>query len=317
MPFRMAITTNYDRLLESSYPNSQRTVLTWKDATAVLRALQLNRFVVLKTHGAIGDGPSLILSTRQYRNLIYANPLFWQVLKWIFMTKTCLFVGASLQDSDLSQLFHEAITECGQSFGPHYALLPETEAPDIRTANLLHSLRIRVIRLRKPDDRLDENQLSPEKRNEEGKERTEATVAAPCLKKSIEWSEDRWKAEAASRVLVALSGEVARRWIDIKPPMLPTSNDHGFYLRKALGELLESALKVTGSFRGDICLLQDGMGGHLSGKLYYVVSRGPTAHEIEGTNLEVPDKSVCNFAYHQPTYKEVYVRNIHNPRLEG
>ena len=50
---------------------------------------------------------------------MHANPNFQDLLKWIFMTQTCLFVGASLKDPDLIHLFHDAITEYIKAVSVH------------------------------------------------------------------------------------------------------------------------------------------------------------------------------------------------------
>src|SRR5580704_13860853 len=69
IPFSLSVTTNFDRLLEAA-DQAPKTILTWRDPEAVLQAIQYRWPVVLKTHGAIGNGPTIILGGRQYRGLM-------------------------------------------------------------------------------------------------------------------------------------------------------------------------------------------------------------------------------------------------------
>jgi hypothetical protein len=280
IPFSMAITTNYDRLLEAAY-KTEKTVLTWQNPEAILQALQFRRSVILKTHGAIGNGPSIVLAGRRYRDLMYANPRFQQLLKWVFLTRTCLFVGSSLTDPDLAHLFHEAISEYPATFGPHYAILPKSEASNPRCRNLLNSLRIRVIVAQDRDD--------------DGKD----TLA-----------------QEVTRKLTILSGEVARQTVSNSPPSLPSSDDKLFYLNRALKRVLRAAVRLTGSFRGDICLSPDKIGARMSPELRYEISEGPTDSQVLRKRA-VAANSVCGIAYYKAGSKHgVYIPNVQQPKID-
>lgn len=286
IPFNALITTNYDDLLELAYTNSisgrnRPYVHTWNTPDAILQAIQNNERFILKTHGKVDDGSSLILSSRQYRNLMFANPLYWQILKWLFMTRTWLFVGCSLTDPDLLHLFEEAITQAGENFGPHYALLPKKEAPDIKVQNLLRQLKVKVLI------------LDPEETKVSQKDKKEG----------------RELEIACSRELVNLAGEVARQMVITSPPPLPSSDDYSFFLIEALKKLLQAAVEVTGSFRGDICLLADTIGGRESGDLRYKVAAGPTLPQLDDTQVE--KNSICGIAYHESSpQKGVYISDV-------
>lgn len=313
IPFTAAITTNYDNLLEQSYNKSLSgkqfpDVATWNRPLAILKAIQENAHFVLKTHGGFDDPDSLILSSRQYRDLINSNPLYWEILKWIFLTKTCLFVGCSLTDPDLLQLLGEVITEIGlASFGPHYALLPADEAPRIKVDNLWRQWKIRVIRLEK---------------SEQGEGPT-----TPIAKKEKCDKDRRWVEPAASKVLVGLAGEVARQTVATRPPPLPTSDDQDFFLNQALRKLLQTAVEVTGSFRGDICL-HDKLERRLSvgtpeppeteeatAELRFRFWHGPTESGRE--RRIVPRRSVCDIAYYEADPEiGVNIRDVKNPDLD-
>jgi hypothetical protein len=335
IPFSMSVTTNFDRLLEAA-DQIPKTILTWRDPEAILQAIQFRWPIVVKTHGSIGNGPTIILGGRQYRGLMYSNPRFQNLLKWIFMTRTFLFVGSSLNDPDLTHLFHEAISEYPATFGPHYAILPITEASQLRVRNLYESLRIRVIPISiwNADYEKEVDKQVEKKRGELTKEPLEDSLPENEKKKRLEGREQllndfrtearaihvsskKWLSEGIARELTALSGEVAKQIVASAPPALPSSDDKQFFLMNALDELLERAIDSTGSFRGDVCLSDDDLGGsRMSGTLKYKISKGPTDIEVI-RGKEVAANSVCGIAYYKSRSDQgVYIRDVQTPAID-
>lgn len=130
LPFAGIITTNYDKLLESSYARhrSLPPTYTFEDAADAAAALSHGRFFVLKAHGDIDRKKSIVLTQRDYRDVTHRQPGYRAVLNAIFITKTVLFVGCSMTDPDIN-LILETVTESLLGKGPpHYALVPEREA---------------------------------------------------------------------------------------------------------------------------------------------------------------------------------------------
>lgn len=130
LPFAGVLTTNYDKLLESSYAR-QRSLpptYTFEDAADAAAALSHERFFVFKVHGDIDRKKSIVLTQRDYRDVTHRQPGYRAVLNAIFITKTVLFVGCSMTDPDIN-LILETVTESLRGKGPpHYALVPEREA---------------------------------------------------------------------------------------------------------------------------------------------------------------------------------------------
>jgi GAF domain-containing protein len=328
IPFTAAITTNYDNLLEEGYEKAisgqeRPPVATWNEPLAILQFIQENARFVLKTHGGFDNPTSLILSSRQYRELINGNPLYWHILKWIFMTKTCFFVGCSLTDSDLLQLFGEVMTEMGQaSFGPHYALLPAKESPRIKIDNLLNQWRIKVIPLHNPNETTQQGKntfdTQSEKNDKQDKEKQDKDSQDNGQQDKNDMS---WVEAAVSEVLVGLAGEVAKQTVATQPPRVPISDDQDFFLDQALEKLLQSALEVTGSYRGDICL-DDNFEKRLSADeaektpagLRFRISR-PADPEREKQVVE--RRSVCGIAYYESAPGiGVNIRDVKHPDLD-
>lgn len=229
LPFSIAVTTNFDLLLEAAYPSPAypRTVVahTWRDPAAFVSAIKQSRFAIVKTHGVAGNSPSLIITRNQYRNLIHGNDAFNSCLRTLLSLRTFLFVGASLRDQDLLKLMDEARLMYGPEFGPHYAILFDDEVDAAFVKFLDRSYGIKVLICRRP-------------------------AGEPATW----WSEDNRRATASAARLREISGRVAvLRHAMIPSPVL---DDALFYRRKASEQLLRSAIELTGSFRGEICFIR-------------------------------------------------------------
>ena len=100
IPFSLAITTNFDLLMEAAYPSPvfpfPAAVHSWRDPDAFFSAIKNHRFAIVKTHGVVGNGPSLVLTRTQYRNLVNRNDLFNSCMRILLSLRTFLFIGASL-----------------------------------------------------------------------------------------------------------------------------------------------------------------------------------------------------------------------------
>lgn len=131
IPFSAIVTTNYDKLIESAYAfinKSLPPIYTFDNSPDIVSALSSNRFFVLKAHGDIDRKETIILSERDYRDVVYRQPGYRAALNAIFIMKTVLFIGASLADPDI-KLVLESVSESFTGKGPtHYALLPMKEA---------------------------------------------------------------------------------------------------------------------------------------------------------------------------------------------
>lgn len=132
IPFSCVVTTNYDKLLEATY--AQRGYIpptyTFSDSPDVIAALSHGRFFILKAHGDIDRKESLVLSEKDYRDIVYRQPGYRAALNTIFITKTVLFVGTSLNDVDV-RLVLESVSESFSGKGPHhYAIVPSQSFSD-------------------------------------------------------------------------------------------------------------------------------------------------------------------------------------------
>lgn len=216
LPFSLALTNNFDVLLESAYRNA--ACFNWKDTDAIFNAIRSKKFGIVKLHGSVRDVESIRLTRTHYRDSTFSNPELNECLKSLLTWKTLLFIGYSLRDSDLLQLFDEARLTFGKKFGPHYAIMPTQEVDDKFRSYLRDAFAIEVIEYRVGRDY--------------------AEQATPKV----------------SEILRSLSGQVAR--FRYETGGIPRS-DSSATRAQAAQAILVNAVHFTGSMRGEVCFIAD------------------------------------------------------------
>jgi len=105
LPFDLICTTNFEFLLERGYELVSRYCrpVVEEDQLAIGNA---NHAVsLLKFHGDLHHPNRLIVTEEDYDGFIDQNPMFATFLANILITKTALFIGYSLDDSDFRQIW--------------------------------------------------------------------------------------------------------------------------------------------------------------------------------------------------------------------
>lgn len=105
--FRTIFTTNYDTLLEASFPENERSVIT---SNAGCSYACDKRIRIYKIHGDIttlNNPDGIIITNSDYKH--YFNPgknydLIWNLLKQTFVEKHVLFIGYSLEDDNILEI---------------------------------------------------------------------------------------------------------------------------------------------------------------------------------------------------------------------
>jgi hypothetical protein len=122
--FNRFVTTNWDPFLERSLevmiPTVEdRDLAFWDD----------RKRQVLKIHGCITRPYSIVATTTDYERCIRDNPLIFNKLKDLMATKTFLFVGYSLRDSDFQFIWDGIVKSLGRFTKLAYAIDPNA-SPD-------------------------------------------------------------------------------------------------------------------------------------------------------------------------------------------
>jgi hypothetical protein len=76
-PYRAIITTNYDKMLETAYTLKHRRTprkITWSHRESLETVLYDEDFFIFKLHGDVDNIESIVLTRRDYDNVMYRNP---------------------------------------------------------------------------------------------------------------------------------------------------------------------------------------------------------------------------------------------------
>jgi WD40 repeat protein len=122
--FASIITTNYDRLLEETFPEyAEDGLFTPKDAEPLLDALAQKRRFILKLYGIIERLETLIFAPIEYRESLSSNISFSKFMEGIFFSRSFFFVGLSIEGI---QDFLAGFVFRGTSPRRHFALVAVT-----------------------------------------------------------------------------------------------------------------------------------------------------------------------------------------------
>ncbi|HSF32445.1 MAG TPA: SIR2 family protein [Candidatus Tectomicrobia bacterium] len=145
LPFSAVVTTNYDKLLERSFASQSNwpKTPTHLDVDMLGPLLFDGSFFILKAHGDIDRPESMVLTTRDYQEIIHANPAFNAIFSAILLTKAILFIGYSLNDPDFRLLFDRQLTVFRGNIPERYALM--SGVGKVERDVLWRTARIRVL----------------------------------------------------------------------------------------------------------------------------------------------------------------------------
>jgi len=107
--FKTIVTTNYDTLIEDAYNSNGQLLFLPKHIPYISK----DKVNIFKVHGDLTEPDSVIITKTDYNNFFKSNSEsdpFWSVIKERLATKTVLFIGYSIEDSNVSVML-EKITE--------------------------------------------------------------------------------------------------------------------------------------------------------------------------------------------------------------
>lgn len=113
------VTTNYDRVIERATNNGYN--LHRFDSTTLASDVRSGNPVLLKIHGSVDSATELVLTRSDYARLRRDGAHALEVLQALFLTKTALFAGYSLNDPDIQLLLENALGARGNT-PAHYLL---------------------------------------------------------------------------------------------------------------------------------------------------------------------------------------------------
>lgn len=137
--FRNIITTNYDSLFESVYGSGKLNVIFSDNHTPYIDAKKVNLF---KIHGDLSNPDSIIITESDYNNFFSKDTeqnTIWSVIKGIIATKSILFIGYSLEDTNVEVVFNKIRDKIGENGKECYFV-----APNISTTKSIKLNRAKI-----------------------------------------------------------------------------------------------------------------------------------------------------------------------------
>lgn len=146
------LTTNYDTLLEDAYAkffSLAPTIYTYRHAPLIQRILHTARFlerpIIFKVHGSIDEPSELILTERDYRNLLYDQPGYRQIMSAIFLSHVVLMLGFSASDREIMLLLESIRHALKDRSNPDFIFLPDESTGTVERKRLREDFGIQAI----------------------------------------------------------------------------------------------------------------------------------------------------------------------------
>lgn len=123
--FKQIFTTNYDSFIEDAYDINCHVVRTDKD----LKDCSDNIVQIYKLHGDFINQENIIITDDDYNDFFdhKKNSLIWAPLKLAMMNTHMLFIGYSLDDSNVFRILQNIRNICNASPREMYMIAPTTE----------------------------------------------------------------------------------------------------------------------------------------------------------------------------------------------
>lgn len=123
LPVRYVITTNYDHLLEQALHALRRNPLPIIRQQEVARTGPGEGVYVIKFHGDISDPQNLVLTRDDYDQFFRARPAMASLLEGLLLNETIFFVGYSLRDPNLRQIYSRIEAMLTDALRPAFATM--------------------------------------------------------------------------------------------------------------------------------------------------------------------------------------------------
>lgn len=169
---KFILTTNYDMLIENAFAfDRQRPrVYRYYEAHAIQRSLYKREFFILKAHGdAEMAAEKVILTERDYRNILYREPGYQSALQSIFTMYSVIFLGSSLDDPELRLLLNYINSAFPDGGIPHYALMSSDTMGATEQSRWRKDYNIQIIPISSANDYSDVDDFLKLLQAEEGK----------------------------------------------------------------------------------------------------------------------------------------------------
>ncbi|MDV3579778.1 hypothetical protein CMU79_17715 [Elizabethkingia anophelis] len=122
------ITTNYDTLFEDVLGDTGEVILE----NSHIPYIDPKKRQIFKIHGDLSHIDRIILRKTDYNNFFKNNSesdIYWNLIKERLSTKAVMFIGYSLDDSNISVIFDKIIDSIGDDMKDVYFIAPSLSEP--------------------------------------------------------------------------------------------------------------------------------------------------------------------------------------------
>lgn len=115
-------TTNYDTLLEDSYPEAERDIVR-NDVDCTYSS---KTFKIVKVHGDFIAPDSVVITKSDYERFHkkMPNPFMWEMVETEFVNKHILFIGYSLEDDNILKIIKTISKNVGRNQKQMFLIAP-------------------------------------------------------------------------------------------------------------------------------------------------------------------------------------------------
>lgn len=121
---KVVISTNFDKIYDNLCKEDVYVIYDYQKSKSIIANLKSSERLIIKAHGTIDDTEDIIFTSKKYFEAQAEYPEFYTLLKALFLTKTVLFLGYSINDPDIN-LVLQTIKNTSNTSCPHYVVMKE------------------------------------------------------------------------------------------------------------------------------------------------------------------------------------------------
>ncbi|WP_318496513.1 SIR2 family protein [Photobacterium leiognathi] len=142
----IVITTNFDRIYDKYCDyfgeGSYKTLSYYSNGIG--DTIRSDNRLIIKAHGCINEPEKMIFTRYEYHNAKQKHTQFYDILKALFITHTCIFIGCGMEDPDILLTLEDVKISSSNTF-PHYFISLIGSSSSIEKRNLENNYNIKAL----------------------------------------------------------------------------------------------------------------------------------------------------------------------------
>lgn len=143
---RFVLTTNFDRIYENYClnPDNEGFKVISYDSDSLGDEIRSDVRLIVKAHGSIDNISKMVFTREQYHKAKREYGRFYEIIKALFLTHTCVFIGCGMSDPDVNLLL-EDVKILSSSVRPHYAIVQQGAHSRFIKEDWINTFNVRVL----------------------------------------------------------------------------------------------------------------------------------------------------------------------------